>query len=93
MYFEGSQPERCISSMIYRRDTPFWSETLDLYCCEHGVFAVMMPDYCEVVLCVGTVVLHMNNVLFWTIIKYHIRLVVYIVFLVYCEVIWCGSIY
>ena len=25
---EGSQPEWCISSMIYSRDTPFWSETL-----------------------------------------------------------------
>ena len=27
--FEGSQPEWCISSMIYSRDTPFWSETLN----------------------------------------------------------------
>ena len=27
---EGSQPEWCISSMIYSRDTPFWSETLEL---------------------------------------------------------------
>ena len=25
---EGSQPERCMSSMIYSRDTPFWSETV-----------------------------------------------------------------
>ena len=24
-------PEWCISSMIYSRDTPFWSETLDMY--------------------------------------------------------------
>ena len=23
---EGSRPEWCISSMIYSRDTPFWSE-------------------------------------------------------------------
>ena len=29
--FEGSQPEWCISSMIYSRDTPFCSETLELY--------------------------------------------------------------
>ena len=29
LHFEGSQPEWCISSMIYSRDTPFWSETLD----------------------------------------------------------------
>ena len=28
--FEGSQPEWCISSMIYIGDTPFWSETLNL---------------------------------------------------------------
>ena len=26
--FEGSQPEWYISSKIYSRDTPFWSETL-----------------------------------------------------------------
>ena len=26
---EGSRPEWCISSMIYSRDTPFWSGTLD----------------------------------------------------------------
>ena len=25
------QPEWCISSMMYRRDTPFWSETLEMY--------------------------------------------------------------
>ena len=29
-HFEGSGPEWRISSMIYSRDTPFWSETLDL---------------------------------------------------------------
>ena len=29
--FEGSRPEWCISSMIYSGDTPFWSETLDIY--------------------------------------------------------------
>ena len=28
--FKGSRSEWCISSMIYRRDTPFWSETLGL---------------------------------------------------------------
>ena len=28
--FEGSQPEWCISSMIYSTDTPFWSETLEI---------------------------------------------------------------
>ena len=27
-HFEGPQPEWCISSMIYSRDIPFWSETL-----------------------------------------------------------------
>ena len=26
---EGFRPEWCISSMIYSRDTPFWSGTLD----------------------------------------------------------------
>ena len=31
LYFEGSRPEWCISSMIYSRDTPFWSGTLDLF--------------------------------------------------------------
>ena len=29
-YIEGSQPEWRISSMIYSRDTPFWSGTLDI---------------------------------------------------------------
>ena len=29
--FEGSQPEWCISSMIYSRDTPFWSGTLKIH--------------------------------------------------------------
>ena len=29
--FEGSQPEWCISSMIYSKDTPFWSETLEYH--------------------------------------------------------------
>ena len=28
-HFEGSRPEWCISSMIYSRDTPFWSGTLE----------------------------------------------------------------
>ena len=27
----GSQPEWCISSMIYSRDTPFWSGTLNIH--------------------------------------------------------------
>ena len=30
LYFEGSWPEWCISSMIYSRDIPFWLETLDI---------------------------------------------------------------
>ena len=30
VYFEGSRPEWCISSMIYSGDAPFWSGTLDL---------------------------------------------------------------
>ena len=29
--FEGSRPEWRISSMIYSRDTPFWSETLKIF--------------------------------------------------------------
>ena len=29
-HFQGSRPEWYISSMIYSRNTPFWSETLDL---------------------------------------------------------------
>ena len=29
--YRGSQPECCISSMIYSRDTPFWSGTLDMF--------------------------------------------------------------
>ena len=28
---EGSLPEWCTSSMIYSRDTPFWSGTLEVY--------------------------------------------------------------
>ena len=30
-YIEGSQPEWCISSMMYSGDTPIWSETLEYY--------------------------------------------------------------
>ena len=30
LYINGSQPEWRISSMIYSRNTPFWSETLDI---------------------------------------------------------------
>ena len=33
LYIEGSRPEWCISSMIYSRDTPFWSGTLDIILC------------------------------------------------------------
>ena len=32
LHIEGFQPEWCISSMMYSRDTPFWSETLDIKC-------------------------------------------------------------
>ena len=31
LYMEGSRPEWCISSMIYRRGIPFWSEPLEYY--------------------------------------------------------------
>ena len=31
-HFEGSWPEWCISSVIYSRDTTFWSGTVDLVC-------------------------------------------------------------
>ena len=30
VYIKGSQPEWCISSMMYSTDTPFWSETLNI---------------------------------------------------------------
>ena len=30
LYIESSWPEWCISCMIYSRDTPFWSETVDI---------------------------------------------------------------
>ena len=30
LYIKGSRPEWCISSLISSRDTPFWSETLDI---------------------------------------------------------------
>ena len=33
IYMEGSWPEWCISSMIYSRDTPFWSEILNVCVC------------------------------------------------------------
>ena len=29
-YIEDSGPERCVSSMLCSRDTPFWSQTLDI---------------------------------------------------------------
>ena len=28
---KGSRPEGCIASIIYSRDIPFWSETLDIW--------------------------------------------------------------
>ena len=31
IYIEGYQPEWYISTMIYSGDTPFWSETLDIF--------------------------------------------------------------
>ena len=31
LHIEGSRPEWCSSSMIYSRDTPFWSGTLDMH--------------------------------------------------------------
>ena len=38
LYFKGSRPEWCISSMIYNRDIPFWSGNLDLLCQSVGVW-------------------------------------------------------
>ena len=35
-HIKGSQPEWCISSMIYSRDTPFWSGTLDMEISQNG---------------------------------------------------------
>ena len=32
---EGSRPEWCISSMLYSRDTPLWSETLNMHVHKH----------------------------------------------------------
>ena len=32
-YIEGFRPEWYISTMIYSRDAPFWSETFDIYYC------------------------------------------------------------
>ena len=32
LYFQGSGQEWYISSKLYRRDTPFWSGSLDLFC-------------------------------------------------------------
>ena len=39
LQIEGSRPEWCILSMIYSRDTPFWSETLEI-CSTLKVFAM-----------------------------------------------------
>ena len=44
-HIEGSQPEWCISSMIYSGDAPFWSETLDFVC----LFAVCPMIYLSAV--------------------------------------------
>ena len=30
LHIEGSQPEWCISSMMYSTEIPFWSETFDM---------------------------------------------------------------
>ena len=31
LHIKGSRPEWCISSMMYSRDVPFWSETLNMW--------------------------------------------------------------
>ena len=41
VHIKGSRPEWCISSMIYSRDTPFWSETLDMRCAWIDVYLYM----------------------------------------------------
>ena len=44
---EGSRPEWCISSMIYGRDTPFWSGTLDMWLNklnDRSLFALFLPN-------------------------------------------------
>ena len=67
-YIEGSKPEWCISSMIYRsRDAPFWLETLDTrcymtqVCSDYGDFVVwdilcecvfVLIHACDVCVCV-----------------------------------------
>ena len=41
---EGSQPEWCISSMTNRRDTPFWSDTIDMI---HGHCSCVFKEAME----------------------------------------------
>ena len=42
-HFEGSRPESCILGMIYSRDTPFWSGTLEF--CTSGLFVVFWGGF------------------------------------------------
>ena len=42
---EGSRPEWCISSMIYSRDTPFWSGTLDMLLLKYSTRLTMSKFY------------------------------------------------
>ena len=48
IYIEGSWPEWCISSMIYSRDTPFWSETLNI----HTYIHIYIYTHTRVCVCV-----------------------------------------
>ena len=41
-HFEGSRPERCISSMMYSRDTPFWSKTLEFCTASFGIICLLL---------------------------------------------------
>ena len=43
-HIEGSQPEWCISRMIYSGDTPSWSENLDMHCCEMHLLHQLSPS-------------------------------------------------
>ena len=59
-HIKGSRPEWCISNMIYSRDTPFWTETLDIrpYFC-HRLWTSpywlrrVCPHRCRQLLCSG----------------------------------------
>ena len=46
VYIEGSWPEWCISNMIYSRDTPFWSGTLDIYCISWLRYTILVENPC-----------------------------------------------